>query len=643
MFTDIGKQLSSVASGGFSVSALLCAGLAVLTLALLVLMRTRWGQANPLAKCIVLSVWAHFLLFGYACVTQLFVEAPPAKRGNTFEVAFIQDDARQDEQPNSPEKQPPWENLAANESTPPTPVSLDRVREPASEAPLRDADFQPPELASTQPNLSFEPTPLTPKIRTPQPPPLAAPQTPRRASNLTPALMAPRETPTQRTDSMATPTPATLARQDQRPQPKLLRRSDIDEIEQALHDVQTLVEAPHVEREADAMQGLQDQLAAAATAPVENKFGPIKAAPLRRLGDGALMPELFQDRFQPQRLALVLRQGGSEQTEEAVSDALQWLAANQANNGAWRAAHFGAGREMRVDGQDRAAAGARADTGITGLALLAFLGAGHTQMEGDYRQTVEQGLNYLASSQHANGNLAGNASTFAAMYCHAMAALAMSEAFALTGQASLRAPLERALQFSLQAQDPQTGGWRYRPGDAGDTSQFGWQVMFLKSVQLGGFETPAATRAGMRRFLQSVSGGEAGGLASYRPGQPTSPTMTAEALACRYFLGEQIPAAALRESAALLVAQLPNQDKANLYYWYYATLALFHHQGAAWQEWNAALQPQLLERQRRDGDFAGSWDANTVWGGYGGRVYSTAMAALCLEVYYRYSPAGLRR
>ena len=36
--------------------------------------------------------------------------------------------------------------------------------------------------------------------------------------------------------------------------------------------------------------------------------------------------------------------------------------------------------------------------------------------------------------------------------------------------------------------------------------------------------------------------------------------------------------------------------------------------------------------------LAGSWDPDTVWGGYGGRVYTTAMAALCLEVYYRYLP-----
>jgi hypothetical protein len=89
---------------------------------------------------------------------------------------------------------------------------------------------------------------------------------------------------------------------------------------------------------------------------------------------------------------------------------------------------------------------------------------------------------------------------------------------------------------------------------------------------------------------------------------------------------------------AFIMQELPKDGQANLYYWYYATLSLFQLQGDDWQSWNAALQEQLLRRQRTDGNLAGSWDADTVWGGYGGRVYTTALAAMCLEVYYRYLP-----
>jgi hypothetical protein len=94
---------------------------------------------------------------------------------------------------------------------------------------------------------------------------------------------------------------------------------------------------------------------------------------------------------------------------------------------------------------------------------------------------------------------------------------------------------------------------------------------------------------------------------------------------------------------------LPGADRVNLYYWYYATLALQHRQQsgdaalAAWRTWNHALTAALLNTQVSDGPDAGSWNTNTLWGGYGGRVYTTAMAAMCLEVYYRYAPAPNNR
>ena len=36
------------------------------------------------------------------------------------------------------------------------------------------------------------------------------------------------------------------------------------------------------------------------------------------------------------------------------------------------------------------------------------------------------------------------------------------------------------------------------------------------------------------------------------------------------------------------------------------------------------------------GSRTGSWDPIDRWGDDGGRVYSTAVLAMCLEVYYRY-------
>jgi hypothetical protein len=210
----------------------------------------------------------------------------------------------------------------------------------------------------------------------------------------------------------------------------------------------------------------------------------------------------------------------------------------------------------------------------------------------------------------------------------------------MTSDERRREPVRRALGFTVSAQNPKTGGWRYQPGDPGDTSQLGWQYMALKSGELAGIPIPDATREGIYKFLQSVSTGRSGGLALYRalPNERPTRVMSAEAIACWQLLGMKRDHPAGREAADYIVEELPGGGPHNVYYWYYGTLALYQLQGEPWARWNEALRSTLLRSQRKDGPLAGSWDPDTVWGGYGGRVYSTAVSTLCLEVYYRFLP-----
>jgi hypothetical protein len=118
--------------------------------------------------------------------------------------------------------------------------------------------------------------------------------------------------------------------------------------------------------------------------------------------------------------------------------------------------------------------------------------------------------------------------------------------------------------------------------------------------------------------------------------------MTAEALASRQFMrlaGQQDS----MEAAEYISQELPGQADVNLYYWYYATLAMYQLQDEHWERWNQALQKSLIAAQHKEGDQAGSWDHDAVWGSYGGRVYTTALSTLCLEVYYRYLPVYAAR
>lgn len=349
-------------------------------------------------------------------------------------------------------------------------------------------------------------------------------------------------------------------------------------------------------------------------------------------------PEIYKLRTAPDHVLAAQQQGATAATEAAVKAALQWLVQTQAADGRWSAAKHGAGKESRALGRDRPGAGATADTGMTGLALLAMLASGHTHRDGEHRENVRRGLEYLMRAQEPDGNLGGRGNIYESMYCHAIASFAMSEALGMTGEPLLQPHVRRAIEFTLAAQDPGTGGWRYRPGDPGDTSQLGWQFMALKSAELAGIAMPDNTRQGTVRFLNSVSTGEKGGLASYRPKERPSRTMTAEALFCWQLLGMEDHHPSVREATDFLMADLPGQNRTNLYYWYYATLAIHQHQGENWLRWNHALQEALVTTQRHADGLAGSWDPDPVWGGYGGRVYATALGALCLEVYYRFLP-----
>jgi hypothetical protein len=343
------------------------------------------------------------------------------------------------------------------------------------------------------------------------------------------------------------------------------------------------------------------------------------------------VPELYRLRFAEDRAGMIESAGGNANSEAAVQLALAWLIANQEPDGRWSAARHGAGRGSIQQGQDRGDTGADADTGITALAVLALLGAGNTHLQGEHRVAVQHGLEFLLASQRSDGCLAGNAKLFASTYCHGMALLALAETLAISSDQRLKPAVERAVAYTAAAQHS-GGGWRYQPGDVGDMSQFGWQIMALKSAELAGVKTPELTKQRAERFLASLSSGRYGGLASYRARERASRTMTAEALLCRYLLEISPKRETCDEAIGFVAQELPTSGPANVYYWYYGTLAMRYSGGEPWQRWNHALQTELLESQQSDG----SWSPDRVWGGFGGKVYQTSLSALCLEAYYRY-------
>lgn len=654
------------------VTLMLWTGLALLTVTLFILMRTRWGQAKPLSKCIALSVVAHVLFAAYAYGTRLFFDVPPGPNQDVVHLSVL-DPAALELEEQELEDAAPWDELA--DTTRPSGVdmpSAERVvtsvgdaavaEPPATEAP-DTPDFAigpqdtgvirqlPTDGIGDEPR---EPIPNAPEslvsdsvvdavpIERPEPmepappEPASAPLLPD-AARVATEVETPVDEPGLDVEAPEPPEMETAIQQladaaidTRRPDARI---SDLDQLKGAANELPEMAEA-------SATTGPAPARMAPAWAPAIAGGGEQTPAP-RRLGDGRVVPPVYRARVPDLRLTIAKQHGGSEQTEAAVEAALAWLAANQRPDGRWSCVAHGGGREGKVLGHDRRGAGARADCAVTGLAVLSMLAAGNTHYEGDYRRNVQRGLEFLLSQQRPDGCLAGNAKLFAQMYCHGMASLAVSEAYAMTGDQRLKQYVERAVAYSLAAQDPYSGGWRYQVGDrGGDMSQFGWQVMALKSAELAGIAGMARADAGIQRFLTACEQGPRRGLAGYRPQEGASPTMTAEALACRFFLRKAPTAAQKREAAKYILNSAPGSThRPNYYYWYYGTLAMFQHQGEPWREWNQALTTELLQRQETASSLQpGSFAPDSVWGGYGGRVYSTAMAALCLEVYYRYLP-----
>lgn len=420
-------------------------------------------------------------------------------------------------------------------------------------------------------------------------------------------------------------------------------------------------------------------------------------------------PLTYKLRAEKARRDAAERFGGTKESESAVERSLRWMAANQSLNGRWDAEDFGAGQVGRDENDvDREFAGKEADTGLTALVMLSFLGAGYTHEEGRYAVEVDRALDWLISQQAADGNLCGNAEKFARLYCHAMATYSLAEAYGMqkevvlgpivdpealrfamdSGELAathlssaatsqnilsviaqngaarsmqahqiaysirrvddlrLRAALAKAVAFTISQQDPKGGGWRYKQWQEGDVSMLGWQLMSLKSAEIAGVNIPEPVRTRMKSFVETVRQGKSGGLFGYRRNilssgrnsEPVSATMTAEALFCQQMLGYPRDSAASTESIAYLMRNPPRLSDMNFYYWYYGTLAMYQHGGKPWQDWNTSLRDMLVELQVQSGPMSGTWDPQDKWGRYGGRLYSTALATLTLEVYYRLLP-----
>jgi hypothetical protein len=333
------------------------------------------------------------------------------------------------------------------------------------------------------------------------------------------------------------------------------------------------------------------------------------------------------------RAVMVRDYGGTKQSEAAVAMALKWIANHQNGDGSWSFDHSLNGQRCNCS---KAGSLKTSMNGATAMALLPFLGAGNTHKKGAYKKQVEAGLYYLTRSMKVKGATGDLTDPGGRLYSHGLAAITLCEAFAMTKDRQLMAPAQMSLNFIVYAQDPVGGGWRYKARQAGDTSVVGWQLMALKSGHMGYLQVPPATIQGCYKFLDSVAAnsGATYGYTTPGAGQAT----TAVGLLCRMYMGWKKEEPALQRGVAQLAKWGPS--KGNMYFNYYATQVMRHTGGKQWDVWNKELRDYLVGSQEKgNGHSSGSWAIGSDHGARsGGRLYTTTLATMILEVYYRHMP-----
>ena len=314
---------------------------------------------------------------------------------------------------------------------------------------------------------------------------------------------------------------------------------------------------------------------------------------------------------------------GGQFSEPAIENGLEYFSHTQFNDGHWSLHAVPEGLAV-----DAASMGSlHADTAATGLALLAYLGAGYTHQDEKYRDIVRRGAEWLAKHQQADGNLSYHADpAYDAQndptnyYSHGIATMALCEAYGMTQDRELREPAQKAIDFIVKSQDPQHGGWRYKAQKGSDTSVTGWQLMALRSAQMAGLDVPEETLHKVSHWLDLAQVPDRGTYV-YNPwntdsenplGRAPNPTMTAQAMIMRLYLGRERQHASLAQGADYLLEHLPDvgtqeTSKRDCYYWYYATQAMYHMQGDYWKTWDARVTPLLRAGQIDRGPLKGSW------------------------------------
>lgn len=362
----------------------------------------------------------------------------------------------------------------------------------------------------------------------------------------------------------------------------------------------------------------------------KNKLPPL--VNLDSIAEKRFVEHISSGRQAYKRPELLAKYGGDASTERAVSQGLKWLEHSQESDGSWNPEKYGGVKDYTV--------------GLTALSLLTYLNDGSNSKSGSHQKVIAAGIKYLLANQQANGlfgpsYLGGKPINY--MYNHGIAALSVLENYCATQDKEDESSVRKAVYFILASQNPE-GGWGYQSHNGvNDTSVTVWQITALRVARALEIKGVAESIKKASHWLASVTN-EAGQVGyrkinNYPNGHNA---LTAAGMFAQLFIGWDKEDALIEKQAKLLTNTLPKMHPTgeeldnDFYYWYFGTLAMKEVGGESWKTWNKHLKETLVKAQIPNSKVGGSWEPVDRWSTHGGRLYTTSMAILTLQVYYRY-------
>jgi len=363
------------------------------------------------------------------------------------------------------------------------------------------------------------------------------------------------------------------------------------------------------------------------------------------LGKGVFSPAhgkiKYQQRCSKQdRMARLKQSGGKPETEAAVVSALRWLKQNQSSDGSWGDAH---------------------QTGMTGLALLAYLGHCEDPSSEEFGDSCLKGIVYLLNIGSQNkGRLTSHSKDKHWPYEQAIATYALAEAYSFAQRSSYTIPqhkevLQQAGQWIIDHQHS-SGGWDYSydktSSRGGDLSIAAWQIQALKACKVTGLEFTHMKHC-IKSALSYVSQRQAtnggfGYTGTSAVGSASHHSLTGAGMLAYQMWGKG-SRSEVRKGARYILAHAKldyNGPDCDLYAHYYHSQAMMQRGGEQWRQYNEIFRDQILLNQDENGAWkkpGGGAKLNAAGATYAsdskeGILYRTCLCTLMLEVYYRYLP-----